>query len=211
VQADPTDESMLVGETFNLDVSGLCTDPDGDTIGGGTLFNTAVTLGQTTITNGWLTFASATQIFSGTPTVAGTYSIQLICEDQHGLQDTQTFDIVVDGNLPPVYTPIADQVFNEGDTLNIASGAAWNDPDGDATTFSCVSTLHDGSALPATLLAYDATTKNHIPGSTDPIGAGEVNSTYQIQMVCSDDDNSVTGTFNLIINDLPVINVNIPD
>ena len=117
---------ILVGQTLNYDISGTCTDADGDTV-----TQSAVTNGESEITNGWMNFAANT--FGGVPDVAGTYTMEVRCSD--GMHtDSVTFDIVVDPNSPPVYTDLGTIVFEEGETMSISSAAAWTDPD---SSFTC--------------------------------------------------------------------------
>jgi hypothetical protein len=74
----------------------------------------------------WLTFTAATRTFSGTPDSGdvGTLSVKVTATDGGALSVTDTFDIVVAGDLLPA--PAAP-------TLTLVSGAGDNQPDFTAT------------------------------------------------------------------------------
>jgi len=168
--ADQTTKECDAG--LNYPVVSLCTDADA----GDTLTLSAVTTGQGAITASWLNFNAATGLFSGTPLDgnAGTVSIDVKCEDNHGLSATDTFTITVAANNAPTYTAIADQLVNVGDTINIVATGAWTDSD--SANFACTSTLADGTALPATLISYTdtpGTSRIFGPGSTTPVGTAD--------------------------------------
>jgi hypothetical protein len=107
----------------------------------------------------WLTLVDnndSTATLSGTPTNAdvGTVGNEVTLEvvDSGGRMDTQSFTIdVLNANDPPtVIAPTADQVFDQGDTVNLDTSLAFDDADGDVLTFSAV-------GLPASL-AIDGNT-----------------------------------------------------
>jgi len=72
-----------------------------------------------------------------------------------------------------------------------------------STDLACTATQGNGVALPNSLIAFDPVTLTFGPGLTNPIGVAEANITYIIKMTCSDESNTVSGTFLLKINDIP--------
>jgi len=70
-------------------------------------------------------------------TVAGTYSVTVTATDDSGLPEippSETFDIIVSANAPPVLTPIADQLMDEGESRNIPLSATDTDTMSFSTT-----------------------------------------------------------------------------
>lgn len=106
-------------------------------------------------------------------------------------------------------------VFHVGDTLAI--GDFWNDPDaGDNAILTCTSTQADGTALPGWMVfetnSAIATARNYEPSVGDPtIPATAENVTYSIKAECADSETTVSGTFQVTINDIPAANTTIPD
>ena len=104
VQADGTDDAtLLLGVPFTYTASAGdadCTDPDGDAV-----TQVAVDTGENDLTNGWLSFDDASDTFSGTPDVIGSFPITITCSDGT-FTDTGTFTLTVSDNQDPVWTDI---------------------------------------------------------------------------------------------------------
>jgi hypothetical protein len=82
-------ESLMVGVPFAFSVpSGASTDPDiGDILGYNVTSNPSVP--------SWLNFDPVAGNFTGTPTAAGVYPINLVATDIYGLTATNQFSITV--------------------------------------------------------------------------------------------------------------------
>jgi len=104
------DQTVHVGRALTYDISGLITDPDAGERA--TLTYSVVENGQGDLPD-WLSFDHTTQIFSGTPLIhSGPHTIEIQATDSHSLSSTLTsFLITLTVNNPPVYTPLADQLF----------------------------------------------------------------------------------------------------
>jgi hypothetical protein len=125
---------------YNIDTN----DPDDETV--------LVRVGEGTVLPTWLSLvvdASGNSSLVGTPTNddVGTEGNDVTLEVVDGsrvvgsFRGTQAFTITVnDVNDPPaVVAPIADQVFDQGDLVNIDASVAFSDPDGDTLTYSAAS------------------------------------------------------------------------
>ncbi len=89
------EQGGTAGQSTSIDLSGLFTDPDGDTL---TLTVMVLSSDGTTkaaLDTIGLAYDSDTQMITGTPTDSGTYTIEVVVEDDGGESATSTFDIVV--------------------------------------------------------------------------------------------------------------------
>lgn len=183
-----------------MDISGTC----GDVDAGDTIDITATKLGDSSLPF-WLAFSGA-DIFSGTPTSTGSFSISVVCTDNHGAAASQTFVITVTGNAPPIYTtPIPDVVYSVGQVINIIGANPFTDAD-NVTALTCVAGLAGGASLPAALIAFTNTNSIDFgPGTSATIDATFANNTYTIKIDCSDEVTTTTGTFKMTITDVPAV------
>lgn len=116
------------------------------------LFNRPITYTVTGLPSG-LTFNPAARIISGTPTSAGTSTIQITATNRLGRQTTVSVTLTVaplTGNRPPVAPSVGTQMI----TVNTAYTfviPAFTDPDNDPLTYSA-------SGLPA-WLSFNAGTR----------------------------------------------------
>jgi glucose/arabinose dehydrogenase len=96
----------------------------------------------------WLSFDAATGRFSGQPPKFEKVSIVVTASDGKGGTASDTFDLTMKANNPPVVaTPVADQSFKPGQAFSINLAATFTDPDNDGMLFFV--TRADGSALPS--------------------------------------------------------------
>ena len=89
------EQAGTAGQSTSIDLSGLFTDPDDDTL---TLTVMVLSSDGTTkaaLDTIGLAYDSDTQMITGTPTGSGTYTIEVVAEDDGGETATETFDIVV--------------------------------------------------------------------------------------------------------------------
>ena len=165
------DQTVVEGDTVNIDVSGSFSDPDGDAL---TFSDTGLPASLT---------LSAAGVITGTPVTAdvGTHAVTVTATDPGGefVEDsfTLTVDAAAPGNQAPVVaTPIGDRSVTEGDAVSISVTANFSDPDGDTLAFS-------DTGLPASMsisaagiitgmpVAADVGTHSITVTVTDPSGA----------------------------------------
>jgi hypothetical protein len=163
------DQNAGVGSTVTLDGSGS-TDPNGDALTFAWAFTNDPSGGADTITDA----SMETATFS--PSVTGTYTVELTVTDPGGLSDTDTVDVVVtDGNQPPVADAGPDQSVAVSDSVTL-DGSGSSDPDGDTLTFAWAFT-NDPSGGADTI-----TDANMETASFSPTVAG----TYTVELTVTD-------------------------
>ena len=157
----------------------------------------------------WLSFDSAMQSFSGTPSQSdlGTLNIEVTATDSTGAEVSDVFDVVVNNvnDTPTINAGIADASIAEDSALSIViPNDAFIDLDGDALTFSA--TLSNGDALPS-WLSFDGTSFSALP-TNDEVGE------LAIRVTASDGIASASTDFNLSVtnvNDAPELALAIAD
>ncbi|MGX9425444.1 DUF4082 domain-containing protein, partial [Bradyrhizobium sp. LeoA1S1] len=184
-------QSAVVGSAFSLTLpAGTFNDPDG-----GALTYSATGLNGAALPS-WLTFNAATRTFSGTPTSAnvGTLGVQVSATDPAGLSASETFNIAVATDTPPVLvTQTANQsaVVGSAFSLTLPAGT-FNDPDGGALTYAA--TGLNGAALPS-WLTFNATTRT-FSGTPASANVG----TLGVQVSATDPAGlSASETFNIAV------------
>ena len=154
----------------------------------------------------WLTFTAGTRTFSGTPqsTDAGTLSVKVTASDGHGGAGTDTFDILVN-RAPTVANAIPNQVATVNTAFSYTFPAnTFNDADGHTLTYTA--TKSDGTTLPA-WLSFSTNTRT-FSGTPAPASRG----TLSVKVTASDGrGGSVSDTFDLRVNTLPTLAIEIPD
>ena len=161
------DRSDDEGTSPNVDISGLFSDPDGDT----PVFTTASTLPE------GISLSSA-GIFSGTisQTAAGSYPITVTANDQQGgtVDGSFTWTVNAVNVAPHVVGSIGDETRNTGASWSIPEAvllAAFSDEDGDSLSIGNVSGLPSGM--------------NHFPG-TGIAGSVTNAGTYPVTVTATD-------------------------
>lgn len=150
---------------------------------------------------GWLTLTDngdGTATLAGTPAsgdVAGPNDVEIEVVDGAGQGETQSFSINVTNvnDAPTVSNPTGDQVFSQGDDVNLDASAAFEDPDGDTLTYSA-------TGLPASLsIATDTGVITGTLTNADAIAGPDYSVT-----VTADDGNggSADDTFTLTVNNV---------
>ena len=89
------EQGGTVGQSTSIDLSGLFTDPDGDTLTLTVMVLSSDGTTKTALDTIGLAYDSDTQMITGTPTGSGTYTIEVVAEDGEGGIATSTLDIVV--------------------------------------------------------------------------------------------------------------------
>ena len=188
-------QNAFVGLAFSLTLpTGTFNDPDG-----GALTYSATGLNGAALPS-WLTFNAATQTFSGTPTSAnvGTVGVQVSATDPAKLSASETFNIAVAADAPPVLvtqTPNQNAVVGSAFSLSLPAGT-FNDPDGGALTYSA--TGLNGAALP-TWLTFNAANRS-FSGTPTSANVGTVG----VQVSATDPAKlSASETFNIAVTSTP--------
>jgi hypothetical protein len=148
----------------------------------------------------WLTLVdnhNRTAILTGTPLNedVGPHDVTIEVVDGAGRSDTQSFTITVSNanDAPTVVAPTGDQVFSQGDDVNIDAAAAFDDADGDTLTYSA-------TGLPASLAIDSGTGLISGTLTNDDVIAGP---DFAVA-VTADDGNggTVDDTFTITVNDV---------
>jgi VCBS repeat-containing protein len=133
----PEADVPLVNQTAHAGLAASWQLPDGafvDVDAGDVLTYTA-SLTDGSVLPDWLSFDAATDSFSGTPTTAGNYTVQVTATDLAGAQASQTFTLAVEsggGNQAPITTPDTASVIEDRKLLTWGNVLANDrDPEGD--------------------------------------------------------------------------------
>ena len=122
--------SLKVGQDVTIDVAANFDDPDGDTL------TYAAESSDTTVAT---TSVSGSEV-TVTAIAIGTASLTVTASDPDGLSATQTVDVTVSENSPPVVTGmLEDRTVTAGDTITADVAGFFEDPEGDDLTFSAAS------------------------------------------------------------------------
>ncbi|WP_221391593.1 putative Ig domain-containing protein [Dyadobacter sp. NIV53] len=186
-----TAKTVTVNTDFNFTVpSTTFTDADGDVL----VLSASLANGEAL--PAWLSFNSASHIFSGTPTAADTYRIKLTANDGAEAISTEfTLTVDVPVNHEPVVTAITPKIATVNNAFTYAVPAStFTDADGDVLVLSA--TLANGDALPA-WLSFNTTSHTF---SGTPTAADD----YTIKLTANDGHVSVSTEFTLTVNATPV-------
>ena len=192
-----TNQTALEDTAFTFAVPGSTfADVDSDDV-----LTYSATLADGTALPIWLSFNSATRMFSGTPlnSDVGTLALTVTVTDQDSLSASTGFTLAIQNvnDAPTVVAPIADQTAAEDSAFTLTvPGTTFTDADlihGDVLTYGA--TLVNGSPLPA-WLSFNPSTRT-LSGTPSAGDAG----TLQIVVTATDSGNlSVTDTFALAIS-----------
>jgi ketosteroid isomerase-like protein len=153
----------------------------------------------------WLTFNAATGTFTGTPGNAdtGTANITVTATDAAGATASDSFNITVEGNPPPVVAaPIPDRTATEDTLFSFTLPAGTFTDEGDTLSYQAVTT--------ADWLTFDAVTATFsgTPTNAD-VGSAQVTVTATDSI-----GKTVSDTFTVTVanvNDAPTVQTPIPD
>ena len=149
--------STMPGTAVNGSVTANDADPDGDTLTWAV--NGAPSHGSVTV--------NANGTFTYTPTVGyvGSDSFTYRVTDAQGASTTATVTVTV-ANQPPVTVgTVANQTSNDYATVTLATAAQFNDPDGQALTYSATG-LPSGLSINSTTGVISGTIASGASGST---------------------------------------------
>ena len=205
VATEIPNQTATAATLFSYTVSSSAfTDADGDTL------TYTAAKGDDSALPGWLSFATSSRVFSGTPLSADTVAVKVTASDSSGGSVSDTFDIVVSAanNPPTVATEIPNQTATAATLFSYTVPAdAFNDADGDTLTYTA--TKGDGTTLPSWL--------TFTPGSRAFSGTPLSASTVAVKVTASDSGGSVSDTFNIVVgaaaptNTAPTVATEIPN
>ncbi len=183
-----SDAAAMEGQAFTLDVSGNFSDPDP-----GDVLTLSAELADESDLPGWLSFAAATGVFSGTPTNddVGTLSVNVTATDTAGLSASSSFTLTIaDVNAAPIVSnPISDQTVDPDASFSLDVSETFSDEDPNDTLSLTVSDLPNWLSFTPSTNTFSGT-----PGSDD---AG----TTTIVVTATDQASATaTDSFDLTVN-----------
>ena len=130
-QAEGTipDAEVKAGETTTVDLGSYFTDPDGDA-----LEYSAASSAPTVATA-----STAGRVLTATGVGSGTTTITVTAKDPGGETAAQSFKVTVPNRAPVGVGTIPAQTATEGGTKTLVLRSYFNDPDGDALTYTATS------------------------------------------------------------------------
>ena len=159
------EQTLHIGETITVDLSPYFYDPDGDALTH-TARATNPGLASVSVTGSTLTITAVAK---------GTTTAKVTATDPQGLEATQTFQSTIPNRPPGPTGMIPEQTLYLGDTVTVDLSPYFDDPDGDALTYSARSSSSGvatatvvGSTLAITAVAKGTTTVTVT--ATDPEG-----------------------------------------
>ena len=157
--------TVHVGQTESVDASSYFTEPDGE----------ALTYGATSSNPAVATVSVSGSTVRVTAVAKGTTNVTVTATDPGGLAATQTFQTMVPNRQPEPVGTISDQTVEVGETATVDLSPYFEDPDGDALTYTARSSNSgvarasvSGSTLTITAVAKGTT--NVTVTATDPEG-----------------------------------------
>ena len=157
-------QTVAVGETATVNVAGYFTDPDGD----------ALTFAATSSNPQTATVAASSGVVTVTAIERGEVTVTVTAMDPGGLSAQGAFTVTVPNQAPVAVNTVPPQTVFIGDTVQVDMAAYFNDPDGDAVTYSASSS--NAAAASAAVV-----------GSVVSIGAGATG-TAVITVTATDPD-----------------------
>ena len=132
-------QTVAVGETVTVNVASYFTDPDGD----------ALTFTATNSDTTTASVAVSGSVVTVTAIARGMVTVTVTARDFGGLSAQSSFTITVPNQAPVAAGNVPPQTIFVGDTASVDMAAHFNDPDGDALSYSVASS--DATAVSASL------------------------------------------------------------
>ena len=134
-------QTVQVGSTVTVDVSAYFSDPDGDAL----TYGAATSDGSVVVATVSASTVTLTGVAGGEATVTATAT------DPGGLSASQSFAVSVtpDNRAPRPVGTIPAQTLDVGDTIAIDASSYFEDPDGDALTYTAASSNVDVASASA--------------------------------------------------------------
>lgn len=121
--------TVTVGDTATVNVAGYFNDPDGD----------ALTYTATSSNAQSATVSLSGSVVTVTAIARGVVTVTVTARDPGGLSAQATFTVTVPNQAPVAMDTVPAQTVFVGDTAHVNMSAYFNDPDGDALTYSATS------------------------------------------------------------------------
>ena len=193
------DQTATVGTAFSFP---LPADTFSDADSGDTLKYTATKSDNSALSSTWLSFTTATGVFSGTPqsTDTGTLSVKVTASDGTA-SVSATFDIVV--NVPPALTFSKDSLTVDEDGSNTYTVALAAPPTENVTVAVTVSGSSDVTVSPASLIFTSTTwnTAQTVTVTAAPDADSEDDTATVNHAASGGGYNSVTGSVPVTVDD----------
>ena len=122
-------QTVAVGQTVTVDVSSYFTDPDGDALTFTAASSNAATA-SVAVSGGVVTVTAAAR---------GVVTVTVTARDPGGLSAQLAFTVTVPNQGPVAVGAVPTQTVFVGEAASVDMGAYFNDPDGDALTYSAAS------------------------------------------------------------------------
>ena len=166
-------QTLYIGDTVTVDLSPYFDDPDGD----------ALTYTARSSNSGVATASVSGSHLAITAVARGTATVTVTATDPESLEATQTFQSTIPNRPPGPTGTISEQTLYIGDTARVDLSPYFDDPDGDALTYTARSSNSgvatasvSGSHLTITAVARGTATVTVT--ATDPEGL-EATQTFQ--------------------------------
>ena len=121
------DREVMVGDSVTLDISGFFNDPDGQALSYTVASDSSVATAS--VTGAALTVVAVAK---------GTTAVTLTATDPGGLTAAQSFLVTVPNRAPVAEGSVSAQTIEVGDTATVDMSPFFSDPDGDALSYSAV-------------------------------------------------------------------------
>ena len=121
------DREVMVGNSATLDLSGYFSEPDGQALSYTVASDSSVA--RASVTGAALTVVAVAK---------GTTAVTLTATDPGGLKATQSFRVTVPNRSPVAEGTVSAQTVEVGDTTTVDMSPFFSDPDGDALSYSAV-------------------------------------------------------------------------
>ena len=121
------DREVMVGDSATLDLSGYFSEPDGQALSYTVASDSSVATAS--VTGAALTVVAVAK---------GTTAVTLTATDPGGLKATQSFSVTVPNRAPVAEGSVSAQTVEVGDTATVDMSLFFSDPDGDALSYSAV-------------------------------------------------------------------------
>ena len=133
------DREVMVGDSVTLDISGFFSEPDGQALSYTVASDSSVA--RASVAGAALTVVAVAK---------GTTAVTLTATDPGGLTAMQSFLVTVPNRAPVAAGSVSPQTVEVGDTATVDMSPFFSDPDGDALSYSAVTS---DTAVAAALVA----------------------------------------------------------
>ena len=122
-------QTVAAGQTVTVNVASYFTDPDGD----------ALTFSATSSNAGTASVSVSGSVVTVTAAARGVATVTVTARDSGGLSAQLAFTVTVPNQAPVAVDDVPAQTIFVGDTVSVDVSAHFDDPDGDALSFTATS------------------------------------------------------------------------